>query len=207
MVEPSEQMEQAPVDESEPASRGLLLPVLKLVLAIGLIVGVIWVLEGGRLGDTADSATTSPLSGRGGGVTPRVGEPAPSFSLSTPSGQRLALADLRGQAVLLNFWASWCPPCRGEMPDLENLAREYRASGLVLVGVNLEEEGPTVQRYADMLGLSFPLALDQDGEVANRYNLTALPTSYFIDRDGVVRDLNIGALTEKGLRSKLARVL
>jgi thiol-disulfide isomerase/thioredoxin len=180
---------------------------LKLGLALALIVGVVWLLDAGRGGEVAGEATAITLAGGLGGVAPRIGEPAPDFALETLDGSTLALADLRGRPVIINLWASWCPPCRGELPDLETLAREYGDRGLVVLGVNLQEDRASVQRYADALGLTFTIALDRQGAVANRYNLNALPTSYFVDRAGTVRDVNIGPLTERGLRAKLGKVL
>ncbi len=184
-------------------------PFLALVGAVALIVGVVWLVDpdrGASSGESGD-ATSVNLTGRSG-VTPRPGEMAPAFTLDRLGGGTTGLAQLKGHPVLVNFWASWCPPCRGEMPDLETIAREYHDSGLVVLALNLQEDPATVQRYADALGLSVTtVALDRGGTVANRYNLTALPSSYFVDREGIVRDLNVGALTAKGLRTKLAKVL
>lgn len=180
---------------------------LKLALALAVIIGVVWLLDRGRAGAVAGEAVSITLAGGLGGVAPRIGEPAPDFALDTLDGSTVALADLRGRPVIVNLWASWCPPCRGEIPDLETMAREYGDRGLVVLGVNLQEDPATVQRYADTVGLTFAIALDRQGTVANRYNLNALPTSYFVDRTGIVRDLNIGPLTERGLRTKIAKVL
>lgn len=180
-------------------------PYLGLAVAILLMVGAAVIYERGRADESESGLSVVTLAGRPGS-TPRLGEPAPDFTLATLDGQRLGLADLRGRPVLINFWASWCPPCRGEMPDLAQAAREYSDVGLVVLAVNLQEEPEAIQRYATNAGLSFPIALDRSGAVATRYNLTGLPTSFFIDRNGVVRDLNIGALTLKGLRGKLARL-
>ena len=181
---------------------------LGLALAIVLILGAIWVLEGGRADTAAEESITVTLTGGLGGVTPRVGEAAPGFTLEGLSGGPLSLADLRGHPVVINLWASWCPPCRGEMPDLENLAREYRETGLVVLAVNLQDYRSTVERYASTVGLeTIAIVLDSEGAVADRYNLTNLPTSYFVDREGNVRDVNLGALTERGLRAKVAKIL
>ena len=184
-------------------------PYLGLVLGIALLVGAVWLMEGGRL--QTSSAEVDPnvvsLTGIQGVATPRVGEPAPAFSLVAIDGSTTSLADLRGRPVLVNFWASWCPPCRGEMPDLDRVAAEYRDQGLVVVGVDLEEDREPVVRYAQTLGLQLTLLLDQAGAVATRYNVTGLPTSYFVDRDGLVRDRNVGPLTPKGLRTRVAQLL
>jgi DsbE subfamily thiol:disulfide oxidoreductase len=185
-------------------------PYVGLVLGIGLLVGAVWLMEGGRLESSSEQADSSvvSLTGIQGVATPRVGEPAPSFSLVSTDGSPTSLSDLRGQPVLVNFWASWCPPCRGEMPDLERVASEYRDRGLVVVGVDLEEDRDPVVRYAQTLGIhSLTLLLDPGGTVATRYNVTGLPTSYFVDRDGLIRDRNVGPLTPNGLRSKVAQIL
>ena len=184
-------------------------PYLGLVLGIGLLVGAVWLMEGGRLDTSATTVDPNvvSLTGIQGVATPRVGEPAPEFSLVSTQGSITSLADLRGHPVLLNFWASWCPPCRGEMPDLDRVATEYRDRGLVVLGVDLEEDREPVVRYAQTLGLQLMLLLDQGGAVATRYNVTGLPTSYFVDRDGLIRDRNVGPLTPRGLRSKVAKIL
>jgi DsbE subfamily thiol:disulfide oxidoreductase len=184
-------------------------PYAPLLLGIALLVGAVWLMEGGLTDESATNKDTTAVtvSGVQGGVTPRLDEPAPTFTLEATDGARVALADLRGRPVFVNFWASWCPPCRGEMPDIQRLADEDRDAGLVVLGVNLEEEREQVLRYGQTLGLSFPLLVDRTGAVASRYNVTGLPTSYFVDRDGVIRDRNVGPLTPRGLRSKVASIL
>jgi DsbE subfamily thiol:disulfide oxidoreductase len=184
-------------------------PYVGLVLGIALLVGAVWLMEGGRL--ESSSAEADPkvvsLTGIQGVATPRVGEPAPTFSLVSVDGSTTSLAGLRGRPVLVNFWASWCPPCRGEMPDIDRVAADYRDRGLVVVGVDLQEDREPVVRYAQTLGLQLTLLLDPAGSVATRYNVTGLPTSYFVDRDGLVRDRNVGPLTPRGLRTRLAEIL
>ena len=182
--------------------------VLALISVVGVIVGAIWLLDGGiSASDEPAAGAVRLVDGSGSGVTPRIGEAAPGFTVERLAGEPLALSDLRGRPVIVNFWASWCPPCRGEMPDLEDLAREQRASGLTVLAVNLDEESAAVQRYATALDLTLSIGLDRGGHVSTLYNLVALPTSFFVDRQGVVRDLNIGALTARGLRTKVARIL
>lgn len=181
-------------------------PYLGVLLAILAIVGAVWLLEN-SLADDEDAALTSQVSVEGGGVTPRIGEPSPDFTLDGLDGRAISLSDYRGRPVLVNFWASWCPPCRGEMPDLEEIQREYGADGLVVLAVNLREEPTAAQRYAETLGLTFPIVLDRSARAAARYNVTGLPMSYFVGRDGVIRDLNVGALTGRALRGKIARIV
>lgn len=192
-------------------ARGLLTnrlrPCLGLALVMFLVAGAVWLVESGRTGEASDEGATITMGGGLGGPALRIGEAAPNFTLETLEGSTLSLADLRGHPVVINLWATWCPPCRGEMPDLDAVAREQADSGLIVLAVDLREDRASVQRYADTLGLSVTILLDREGTVANRYNLTALPTSYFIDRDGKLADLSIGALTQKGWRSRLVKLL
>ena len=136
---------------------------------------------------------------------PVVGHPAPDFTLQTLEGERLNLSDLQGEAVVLNFWASWCPPCRAEMPELEQAYRNNQGGGLVVLGVNQGEEQAVVADFARRFGLSFPILLDQQLQASRAYQANSLPTTYFIDRNGVIRgrvtgQMNAALLTER-LRS------
>jgi thiol-disulfide isomerase/thioredoxin len=193
---------------AERGTRGLqVIHALKLGVAVAIILGAIWVLQGGQLEESSQQATSITLAGAIGGTPPHPGDIAPNFTLQGLNGAPVALNDLRGHPVMLNFWASWCPPCRAEMPDLVKASREYRDRGLVVLAVNFGEDQDTVQHYANVLGMDFPIVLDRESAVSNRYNLTGLPTSYFIDGEGTVRDLNSGPLTEKALRIKLDKLL
>jgi len=125
---------------------------------------------------------------------PLKGHPAPDFTLQTMTGEPLALSDLRGKAVVLNFWATWCPPCRAEMPELQAAYAAYAPGGLVVLGVNQAEDRATVQAFLDELGLTFPVVLDTQYEAASRYSVNSLPTTFFIDRDGVIRDIVVGQM-------------
>ncbi len=118
------------------------------------------------------------------------------------------MSDLRGKVVLLNFWATWCPPCKAEMPDLEALYREYGAAhDFVVVGVNLQEDGAVVEKFARQAGLSFPILLDTDGEVSGQaYAVRSLPMSLIIDRDGYIRDAWTGQLSSAEMLSRLKQV-
>jgi cytochrome c biogenesis protein CcmG, thiol:disulfide interchange protein DsbE len=180
---------------------------LGLVLVLALVAGAVWTLDGTRFGEDSVSDSVHLPGAPGGGATPRVGEPAPEFRLERLSGGPLALADLRGRPVIVNFWASWCPPCRREVPDLDEAARQHGDSGLAVVAINLDEERAAVQRYAAALELTLTIGLDQGGRVSALYNVVALPTSFFVERQGIVRDLNMGALTATALQAKVARVL
>jgi peroxiredoxin len=116
----------------------------------------------------------------------------PHFSGSTADARRLAIEDLRGKVVLVNFWASWCAECRPEMPAFERLHRELAAKGLAVVGVNAREERAAIRRYASELGLTFPLVLDPDGKINAAYGVVGLPTTFVVARDGRVIALAVG---------------
>ena len=116
----------------------------------------------------------------------------PHFSGSTADARRLAIEDLRGKVVLVNFWASWCAECRPEMPAFERLHRELAPKGLAVVGVNAREERTAIRRYASELGLTFPLVLDPDGKINTAYGVVGLPTTFVVARDGRVIALAVG---------------
>ncbi|MDR2019959.1 MAG: redoxin domain-containing protein [Treponema sp.] len=118
---------------------------------------------------------------------------APDFSLPLIDGTNLRLADLKGKAVFLNFWASWCGPCRAEMPSMEALYRRYRNRGLEILAVNVQEDRKTASAFMNQFGLSFPAALDGGG-ISGRYGITAFPTTYIIDREGFIVSRIVGSI-------------
>jgi peroxiredoxin len=123
----------------------------------------------------------------------KVGELAPDFVLKAPSGELVSLSDFRGKTVVLNFWATWCPPCRAEMPDLQEAFDERAADDdFVVLAVDLGEQSGEVQGFIDEFELTFPIALDSDESVAGNYGVLGLPASYFIDTQGIVRSVNLG---------------
>jgi peroxiredoxin len=119
---------------------------------------------------------------------------APDFTLHTLSGPNLRLQEQRGRVVMVNFWATWCSPCRQEMPQLNRLYEKYRASGFVLLGVNVDEDTRHAADVATKLGLKFPVLLDTDKAVSRAYDLNTMPSTVLIDRDGRVRYLHRGYL-------------
>jgi peroxiredoxin len=133
---------------------------------------------------------------------------APDFSLQTPDGETVTLAALRGKVVLLNFWATWCPPCKAEMPDLNNLHRKYAAEhDFVVLGVDFEEDAETVQPFLQQYRLIFPVVLDRDGRVTTKlFGVRPLPTTFIIDREGFVRDAWNGQIASEAMLARLKRV-
>ncbi|MEJ2514324.1 MAG: TlpA disulfide reductase family protein [Gammaproteobacteria bacterium] len=121
-----------------------------------------------------------------------VGAEAPDFALRTAAGGNLRLSELRGDVVLLNFWATWCGPCRQEMPRLEEIHARYSAAGLTLLGVNIDEDPARAERLASELGVSFPLLFDDEQQVSRIYDVQAMPMTVLIDKDGRVRSVHHG---------------
>ncbi len=142
--------------------------------------------------------------------SPREGFMAPDFTLDRLGGGRMTLSDLRGQVVVMNLWASWCPPCRAEMPALQQVYDELRERGMVILAVNVtyqDGEAPAAAFVAEY-GLTFPVLLDRTGEVGRGYLLRALPTTFFIDRQGVIRQVIVGGpMSEATIRSAIEPLL
>ena len=139
--------------------------------------------------------------------TPIVGRPAPSFDLETLDGGRLSLAQLRGSPVVLNFWASWCIPCREEAPLLTAAAKDYQAQGLRVVGVVYQDSAESARDFMDRYGQTYPGLLDLDGRTAIDFGVFGIPETFFIDRAGVVRSRQVGPVTEDGLRDQIEGIL
>jgi thiol-disulfide isomerase/thioredoxin len=136
------------------------------------------------------------LTGLKDETAPRLGYRAPDFELPDLEGQKVTLSALRGKPILLNFWATWCPPCRQEMPELQEFHRRY-GDQIVLVGVNWGEDAKTVKAFLDHLGVSYRNLVDERGTAFVLYRLTGIPESFFIDPEGYIRGAWIGPLTAK----------
>jgi cytochrome c biogenesis protein CcmG/thiol:disulfide interchange protein DsbE len=125
-----------------------------------------------------------------------VGNQAPDIDAIGIDGQPVRLADFRGRPVIVNFWASWCGPCRDEMPLLRDELAKHAADGLAIVGVIFKDSADPAREFADSFGATWPSATDPDGSIAKAYRMVAPPQSYFIDRSGVLRSIHIGELFE-----------
>lgn len=138
---------------------------------------------------------------------PKQGFLAPDFSLETTDGQIIRLSELRGKTVVLNFWATWCPPCRTEMPTLERIAQEYADQDVILLGINLTflDKAAEIPAFLTKYGITFPILLDREGQVARLYEIRALPTTFFIGPDGRIRSVVIGAISEVTLRIQIEK--
>ena len=128
---------------------------------------------------------------------PQVGELAPDFQLPNLEGQSISLSDFRGEPVLVNFWASWCGPCIYEMPFIQEVYEEWSASGLVVLAINKGESLSTAKDFMQSNNYSFPVLLDISQDVALEYNIWGIPTTFFIDRDGIIQATKVGAFSSK----------
>jgi peroxiredoxin len=136
-----------------------------------------------------------------------VGEPAPDFTLRTVDGQTVSLSDFRGKPVMVNFWATWCGPCQVEMPLFRQAYTDH-AGELVVLAVDVQEAPEDVRGFVKRNDLTFPVVLDRDGLVSTLYRVRGLPTTFFVDRDGIVVEAHRGALTTRAsLAPLLAKIL
>lgn len=156
--------------------------ILVLIIILGLVALMGYAIFGNRV-----NVKTSPL----------IGKQAPDFTLRTFDGQELNLSDLKGKTVLLNFWASWCMPCRQEAGALESSWQRYKDKDVVFVGVNVWDENSNAQRYMSQFGGGYPHGLDPNEEIQIDYGVGGVPETFFIDSSGNVRDKFTGPLTEQ----------
>jgi peroxiredoxin len=160
-----------------------------------LIIGVAWMAV-----SAADEAQTTS----GQIPSPRQGFLAPDFSLDTLDGRQITLSELRGDPVVVNLWASWCPPCRAEMPAIQEVYDRNRARGLQVLAVNMtyQDSSNAAAEFVREYGLTFPVLLDTTGVVGNGYQMRALPSTFFIDGEGVIQQVIIGGpMSEATLQS------
>lgn len=168
-------------------------------------------LGSGAAGPTPDPGASFYVLGSGtGGLD--VGRPAPDFvgqtngqpvRLTDLDGREVALDDLRGRPVWVVFWATWCPPCQRETPDLRATDEAHKSDGLALIAIDLEEPADVVRTYVETFGLEYTIGLDQTGAVGETYGVFGLPTHYFIDRQGVIRGRNLGPLTRDQMEQRV----
>jgi peroxiredoxin len=170
-------------------------------MALSLVLGVAWIALSRVRNDEASGLDDSTS-------LPERGFAAPDFTLETPDGQTMALSKLQGQVVLINFWATWCPPCRAEMPAIQEVYEQYRDQGFIVLAVDLMETDAQVTTFAGQLELTFPILMDRDGKVSDRYRVRSIPTTFFLDRSGVIQDIVIGGPMPRAvIESKVTALL
>lgn len=169
-----------------------------LLLLGALLLGTAWILYSRE--DTTIPATE--------GLTeaPTAGYLAPDFSLETLDGDTFTLSHMRGQPVVLNFWATWCPPCRVEIPHFEQASKAYNGQ-VAIIGVDDGEPADLVRPFTKEVGLSYAVPLDVDSVVSRRYRVNSLPTTFFIDAEGVIQNVHIGIINQAVLNEKIEALI
>ena len=132
-----------------------------------------------------------------GSKPPQVSGTAPDFQTTLSSGEPVSLKDYRGKSVLLTFWATWCEPCKKEMPEIQAAYEAHKEEGLTVLAVNFGEKGGEAQAFADKMGLTFPVLLDRKINIAEQYGVVSLPVTFFIDRNGMIRERVFGGTLTK----------
>lgn len=138
----------------------------------------------------------------------KVESPAPDFVLKTLDGGSFQLSKYQGKGVVLNFWGSWCDPCKEEMPALEKTYQSFKDKGVVLVGVNIGETDVSIHSFKDRYGLNFPIAMDTKKEITQLYEIGPIPTTYFIDKTGIVKKVVIGGpMSEQTIADNMKEIV
>ena len=171
-----------------------------------LLVGALSLAALGLFGYAGDAPPLASLRDRLPGSGPGGSGPAPDFAFDTFSGQHTQLADFKGNAVVLNFWASWCIPCRAEMPYFERVFRQYRDRGVMFVGLAVEDDPRSAQDFLKTLGVTYPTGIDRRNEAASRYGVIGLPTTVFITPDGMIARRWNGPVSEEQLTALVDQI-
>jgi len=175
-----------------------------LLWAMVGVMTVVWLFYGGGLESIQSMVRPAPAVV----TTADIGQAAPPLKLpQVGSGGDLDLASLKGRPVLLNFWATWCEPCRAEMPALQRAQERYRESGLVVLGVDFQERDEEITAFLSQVGVTFLSLVDRTGEVTRQWRATGLPTTFLIDRQGIIRDVRVGPYTDEMLDDRLGKLL
>jgi cytochrome c biogenesis protein CcmG, thiol:disulfide interchange protein DsbE len=170
------------------------------LLALLLALGWMWLTRAPN-----QDATTAGLI-----PAPQAGFLSPDFTLNNLNDEAIRLSDLRGSVVLVNVWATWCPPCRAEMPAMQRVYEEYQAQGFEILAVNASAQDTfaNLEPFVAEYGLTFPILLDETGEVTRAYRVLSLPTSFFIGKDGVISEVVVGGpMDEALLRARVETLL
>ncbi len=166
-----------------------------------LTAGASWIFINASPAATSAATKTS---------APQTGFIAPDFTLKNLEGKEYTLSELKGSAVLINLWATWCPPCRAEMPAIQKMYDEYKGQGFIVLAINstIQDDSLEIPAFTTKYNLSFPILLDELGDVSRIYQVRSLPSSYFINRLGLITEVVIGGpMSEALLRTRIEEAL
>jgi cytochrome c biogenesis protein CcmG/thiol:disulfide interchange protein DsbE len=189
-----------PESRARPATIALALVAAVAVLALAIVFFV-------PLGGSPDAEPGASVDSLVVGGHPLVGKPAPEIDLLTIDGEPVKLSELRGRPVLVNFWATWCPPCREEFPLMADAYAEHKADGLEILGVMHQDFSDGARAFAKDRGATWPLLEDPGDTAYQDYLVAGLPTSFFVDREGIVRAFSLGGFSKDGLAAQLETIL
>lgn len=177
-----------------------------LLLAGVLLCGSFFI-AATRVGRPAMTTASRQPAATASAPAPQVDHPAPDFTLTSLDGTQLTLSNLKGQVILINIWATWCPPCRAEMPTIEATYQQYRAQGFTVLAVDLQEDPRSVASFMAQYKLTFPALLDWDGQVSRSYQALSLPSSFFLDKKGVIRAVYRGPMPRSVIAGTVEQLL
>lgn len=186
----------------------MIIRVVMLVAAIGTLT----IITAGLLQPNSSSPvpinTSTSTHSSQVAVGLHVGNAAPNFTLSTPAGKKVSLSDYRGQPVLLNFWYATCPGCQAEIPGMQKYyaTRQAAGKGFAILGINVVDDAATAIQFVQQHGLTYTIVMDENQHVEALYNINATPTSYFIDRQGIIRVFVEGPVDDTALKQNVARI-
>jgi cytochrome c biogenesis protein CcmG/thiol:disulfide interchange protein DsbE len=166
-----------------------------VIVAVAGFIALLW----------SGLAGKEPLTGASGAA--RVNRPAADFTLPLFGGGSVTLSSLKGKPVIINFWASWCPPCREEAPLLEDVWRRYRDRDVIFIGVNIQDRQADALAYISEFGITYPNGPDTSGKISIDYGVSGIPVTFFINSDGMVVSRWVGAISQRTLVSNIEELL
>lgn len=178
----------------------------RMIAAFFVLAGIVVLISFGFPESEREAPSPVPEASSTLQVAPEQGSLAPGFSLENVRGEVVDLDELLGQPVLINFWATWCAPCRIEMPFIQDRFEKFQEDGLVVLAVDFDEPKDDVAFFGEELGLTFELLLDPGGKIQSVYRILGYPTSFFVDPEGMIRVKHIGVMTEGQLDDYLGEI-
>jgi cytochrome c biogenesis protein CcmG, thiol:disulfide interchange protein DsbE len=163
----------------------LLFPLLGIIIAVSLVI------------ESPGNPGSNDLAGSPGATSVTFGQPAPDFSATTLDGKQVRLSDLKGSTVAISFWASWCIPCKTELPELQKASTRYSNKQLIILAVNAGEPESIVRAFISDFNISFPVLLDQDKTITSQYHVSPLPITFWVGANGVLKAEQIGPLDQE----------